>query len=579
MKKIIQLVALMLAALFILTACNSTPAGPNDDTMADTTLGDVTDTTTGGGEAPPETPEDPEEDTRWGVAVNVDPDAIYNFINTRKFMTDGEWDVTDLESKAIEFFNDRYQDCGISDILYNLANVVPYVSDDTEILFDRVDKYYATDDNGRPVDNTTNAGALSAYLVYETTDVDPYKVWFEQCRLNGINPWLSFRMNDVHSANEAYGHSPFHYTARENGWQIGKSRSSYWETNSVTIGSRFWYPEAYNYAIPQVREKFLKEIEDRLSTYDCYGIELDWQRSIWSFPTDDIENCKYINEFMEDVNEIVEKYEGIYGHDIKIAVRINRDIDENKYFGFDTRYWGQQGWADIIIPASYWGSTDSDMPIEEWISELSQYGMEIWPGLECHIMNNSWWFNIPTLAGYTAQYLSQGGAKIYLYNLFNAEKSLFKVCESLETALSAQKRSYIVTESNCTPYNVPGITQWDPLPIRLQVGNVNDDIVINHGTLNYSKETVIYVALAGVSNADLDKDTLVVKYNGVECEYDGISKKSYLKEDITFGTVVAYKIPKDAVNGSLKGEITFDAGVNVTITYIELMNGNSRLNL
>jgi hypothetical protein len=118
-----------------------------------------------------------------------------------------------------------------------------------------------------------------------------------------------------------------------------------------------------------------------------------------------------------------------------------------------------------------------------------------------------------------------------------------------------------------------------PLPIRLQVGNVNDDIVINHGTLNYSKETVIYVALAGVSNADLDKDTLVVKYNGVECEYDGISKKSYLKEDITFGTVVAYKIPKDAVNGSLKGEITFDAGVNVTITYIELMNGNSRLNL
>ena len=492
-------------------------------------------------------------------------------------MVDGEWSIENLEENLIDYFENHYTDCGISDILYNLSMSAPFASDDPD-LYDKIDKYYTTEENGVPVDYTEVESVIPTQLIYENTDVDPYQVWFDQCRQNGINPWLSFRMNDVHYANEKTGHSPFGYKARENGWLIGNERFSYWESNDCTIGSRFWYQYALDYSVSEVRERFLKEIDDRLSVYDPYGIELDWHRQIWCFPTDDVENCKYMNEFMEDVNEIVEKYEAIWGHDIKIAVRINRDIDENMYFGFDVRYWAQNDWLDVIIPASYWGSSDSDMPIAEWVEELKGENIDVWAGLECHLMNNNYWHSIPTLSAYTAQYLSQGAAKIYTYNLFNVEKARFAACESLEKALSAQKRSYIVTESNCTPYNVPGITQWDPLPIRLQVGVVNDDIVINHGTLNYTKETVIYVALAGVSNSDLDKDTMVVKYNGVECEYGGISKKSYLKEDITFGTVVVYNIPKDAVNDSIKGEITFDAGMNLTITFVELMNGNSRLN-
>lgn len=569
MKKIIQLIALMLAALFVLTAC--TPAGTSDDTTADTTVAD--DTTTGGeGGA-----DDPADETPKGSALNVDPDAIDYMMNTKKYWVDGQMSVENLEENVIDFFNNKYVGCGISDLLYNIASSAPFASDDPD-LFDKIDKYYTTNDNGYAVDYTKEEGLIPYYLVYETTDVDPYQIWFDLCRENGINPWLSFRMNDVHSAPSPTGHSPFGYEARENGWLIGNDRYPYWVSNKCTKSSSANYAYCYNYAIERVREVFLKEIDDRLSTYDVYGIELDWLKQIWCFPEDDVENCKYINMFMEEVNKIVEKYEAIWGHDIKIAIKIARDIDENMYFGFDARYLAEMGWVDVIITGSSWGSTDSDIPVEEWVEELKDYNVDVWVSLECHVLHNSYWQTIPTLSGFTAQYLGQGADKIYLFNLFNIDKATISVCESLDRALSAQKRSYVVTESNRTPYGVKGIETWWPLPLYLAVNTTNSDIVINHSTLNYTKETIIYVGVTGVELEDINEDMLVVKYNGVECKYEGISTKSYMKEKTDFGTIVAYRVPANEVNGSLSGEITFDAGMNLIISYIELMNGNSRLN-
>jgi hypothetical protein len=382
-------------------------------------------------------------------------------------------------------------------------------------------------------------------------------------------------MNDVHYANEKTGHSPFGYKARENGWLIGNERFSYWESNDCTIGSRFWYQYALDYSVSEVRERFLKEIDDRLSVYDPYGIELDWHRQIWSFKKDDVENCKYINEFMAQVNEIVAKYEKKYGHKIKIAVRINRDIEENRYFGFDVRHWAKNDWLDVIIPATYWGSSDSDMPIEKWVEEMKEYGIEVWAGLECSIMNNARIHTIASLAGYTAQYLGQGADKIYLYNMFGYSKDGYDVCKSLEAAQSAERRSYIVTESNCTPYGVEGIKPWRPIPFVIKAGETNTDIVINHSLLNSEKDTVVYIGANSVSALDARRGgVLSVKYNGVECEYLGISKKSYMKEETSYGFVLTFKVPKEAAEGSTKGALAITANQFVTVSFLELMNGD-----
>ena len=553
MKKYVRLICLLLCLAFAFCSCSDTAE-------------EITDTEAVSESSPSDDDTSATEEKKEGTVVNIDGDAL-----TYMYKANGK-NIDDLEAKCVKWFEDRYTDCGISDILYDLGTTVP--NDTWESKYDR---YTKTSENGVPVNYKDNEGCEASYRIYEETDVDPYAVWIRECRENGINPWLSFRMNDVHYANEATGHSDFFYTAKANGWMIGNSRASYWLNNACTQGSRDWYQYALDYSVPEVRAYFTEHIDDMLGRYDVYGIELDWHRTIWCFENDDVANCQYMDLLMEEVNRIVAKYEAQYGHEIKIMARIGRDIDENKYFGFDVVSWAQKDMIDVVVPASYWGSTDSDMPIAEWVEKLADYPkVEIYAGLECHTVNNSYWQSISSLAGYTAAYLSQGADKIYLYNMFNDIKEKFEVCSSLEKALGAAKRSYIVTESNATPHNA-GFTRYDPLPLSLKVNVKSDGVTVNHGTLNTKNETVLYIAVSGVSASDIGESMLDVYYNGVKCSYKGASVKSYLANNDGLGTVIQYNIPKEAWETSQSGTVTFDAGMNLTVNYIELMNGNTRI--
>ena len=277
-----------------------------------------------------------------------------------------------------------------------------------------------------------------------------------------------------------------------------------------------------------------------------------------------------MNIMLEAVNEIVEKYEAKYGREYKVAIRLNRDIDEAKYFGFDVLNFAQQGWIDVVIPSSYWGSTDNDMPIAEWVSRLSDTGVDVWAGLECDIITNPVWQTVGSLAGYTKQYLGQGATKMYLYNLFGyGGKMTSRVCASIEMANAAERRSYVVTESNCTPYNA-GFTQYDPLPISISATG-SASVTINHGDLIEDNQTVIFIAING-STAP------AIQYNGVTCSYIGTTTNSTVHISnatiaANLGTMLAYSVPATAIVGSTSGTVTITAnGVAITVNYLELMN-------
>ena len=569
MKITTKWICLILAALCLLSGCQKDPA--NDATKSDAPTESGTQSQT------PDTP--PEEAKSTGTAVNVDCDAItymyrkYGYGTIVNEATGEKKSLDDLEASCRQWFEDHYTDCGISDLLYNVDSAVPSTTHG-----DRVENYTRTEENGVAVDYTQNEGCEASYRVYTETEVDPFAVWIGQCYENGINPWLSFRMNDVHSADAATGHSDFFYTAKENGWFIGNGRASYWLNNACTQGSRNWYQYCLDYTVPEVRENVTVFIDEMLGRYDVYGIELDWQRCIWCFEEDSKDNCQYMDLLMQEVNRIVAKYEEQYGHEIKIMARIGRDIDENLYFGFDVRNWAKNDWIDVVVPCSYWGSTDSAMPIDKWVEALAAYEkVEIWAGLECNTIANAYWQSIATLAGYSLSYFNAGADKIYLYNLFNDLKEKFSVCSSLESATAAAKKSYLVTESNCTPYDVTGITQYDPLPLKAKVNNVTEAITIHHGVLNTKHDTVLYIGVSGVSEVDLSDALMTVQYNGATCTYKGVSTKSHVGEAVAFGYILQYNIPKTAWENATSGSITFDVGMNLTVNYIELMNGNSRL--
>ena len=391
MKHTTRLLCLLLSALFLITSCNQTTDQPDtDDSTSDSANDSVSDSVSEGDDTTAEDeleiiPFDPSADTRWGTAVNVDCDAImymYNHYGQKLF--------DDVEQMCKDWFDLRYKDGYISDIMYHIDQHVPSTTRESYIDF-----YVEAQQTGETLDDVTQRHGELLYRIYEEEKVDPYQIWFDLCRENDINPWLSFRMNDVHAPALGYVCTDFYYEAKENGWLISSSGKNGWAGT---------YPYCMDYSVPEVREYFLSYIDEILGKYDVYGIELDWQREIHNFKTDSVDNCKYMDIFMEDVNEIVSKYEKQYGHEIKITSRLARDLETNKYFGFDLVNWAKNGWIDIVIPASH-GPTDSGVPVPEWKAAMSEYGVEVYVAFESVTLSSKYPQTDTTLAAFTSMYL------------------------------------------------------------------------------------------------------------------------------------------------------------------------------
>ena len=100
-----------------------------------------------------------------------------------------------------------------------------------------------------------------------TAGLDPYAIWISRCREKRISPWLSMRMNDVHSVDDPshFLHSTF--------W---REHPEYWR---VPHGSAApWVNRALNYAHAAVREHQMSFVRELLERYDADGLELDWMR-------------------------------------------------------------------------------------------------------------------------------------------------------------------------------------------------------------------------------------------------------------------------------------------------------------
>lgn len=491
---------------------------------------------------------EPKADARWGTAVNIDCDAINYMAKSH------DMNLDNLEQKCVDWFNDHYKDCGISDILYHIDNVIP-----TESRQEFADFYLDSLKTGKEIDKISESLGKLYNTVYNELHVDPYKIWFDLCRENGIHPWLSFRMNDTHAPFLGYCCGDFFYKAQANGWLIG-----------LEAGGCEAYSYCLDYAVPEVREYFLTYIDELLGKYDVYGMELDWQREIHCFKKESKDNCKYMDIFMEDLNKIVAKYEEQYGHKIRILSRHARDLNGNLYYGFDICNWAKNGWVDVIVPSSH-GCTDSDVPVTEWKAALSPYNVEVYVGFEwITIFGHG--HTLETLAAFTSMYLQQGADKIYLYNLFNARKDIFKICSSLQVAAEHPRHSYIVTQQTKLP-RLKECVRYIPLPLNVAKGEVTPPRVIRHGQLNVNAETHLYIGLTDTDIASAENSGLTVMYNGTVCEYRGRASDPYVGASKEYKCILAFLVPKEAWENADCAEITFKSNDALQVGYIELMNG------
>ncbi len=377
-----------------------------------------------------------------GIVMNQDADSLIGSVPATV--------------EGIKKFAYGYAGSHVTDFMLCVNNINSTFRTELEDWTDLVDKYYQTEENGIAVDYTTNSSALGAYQHYVVhADAlggrDYFDVLCEAFKEVNIRPWLSIRMNDLHGTGDTtsvllsdYFHENPQYR------RVLEERRSY---AAKSMGSTYYF-RALDYTHDAVRERFLAYVEEVVSRYDCYGIELDFLREIWLWhPGGEYNGLDLLNDFMRDVQAITEKYSLQRGADIKVCVRVPSDVETNYDFGLDVITWAAEGLIDMIIPSGRYGTTDTDIPVTLWKSLMHPYRVSVAPCIEIRIQKSGSSFygshTFETYNGIAASFLSQGADKIALFNQYIGFSGIddFHKISSYDDMVSGTYRHWVINST------------------------------------------------------------------------------------------------------------------------------------
>ena len=409
-----------------------------------------------------------------------------------------------VTEEALNEYVEYYAGTDITDLMF--CTFCQTSNTPTDVMSFRGDTYLQKEQRGNPVDNSIWQGFHDIYYDY---GIDLFKVWFDKCRNEGMNPWMSLRMNDCHEpdAETSFLRGDLFYTARRNGWMIGEEYG--------------YYRNCFDYAVPEIRQLMLDYVREQLLRYDVYGIELDWQREIFCFDYKHANNDEIVNimnGFMRSVNVIVAEAEKKWGHDIQISARLTRDIDQSRVYGFDARTWAEEKLVDSITVTPRWATCDSAMPINSWKQELPN--VEIYAGIETlvNVQNDLSHASAEIVNGYMAQYLTAGADGIYLFNFMKTSPinkrsdTVFNSFSSLDEVINSNRR-HVVTWQDMAP---DGYEPYHPLD-KDMLYKEPYNIDVETGYIPDGGEVKIKLGFSRTMN----RRQIEVIANGIECIYAG----------------------------------------------------------
>lgn len=317
-----------------------------------------------------------------------------------------------LTVEELDNYASQFKGSHMTDIMLCVCNSISTFPSKTRTSI--LDKYHQKIENGREVDYSDEECCKAAHHIYEVLGVDHIEIEIRTFREIGINPWISFRINDFHDFNldVSPGLSDFFHAHPE------CRRVKYHPEFLVNNGDR-----NMDYGQKIVRDDMLAFINEALDRYDPHGIELDYTREIEVFANgNEYDGMAIMTQFVRDVYALCGKYGEKYGHKIKLAVRVAPGVEQNYDFGLNVMQWVQEGMIDLVTIAGRFESNDNDMPINLWKTLLTPYGTELAAGIEMRILPH--WGHTPfggdieTFAACAANAYSQGADKVYFYNYF-----------------------------------------------------------------------------------------------------------------------------------------------------------------
>ena len=500
-----------------------------------------------------------------GIIYNQDADSLVWHV--------GRMGCT-LTAEEMENYASQFKGSHMTDIMLCLNNTCSTFPSKTRTSL--VDKYHQTVENGIEVDYKSVESIAGAHHIYEVLGIDHIEVEIRTFREIGINPWISFRMNDIHDLHlEASPILPDFYHEHPEVRRT-KYHPSYMPTNSE---------RAMDYTHSLVREHMLAFINESLDRYDPYGIELDYTREITVFADGyEHEGLDIMTAFVRDVYSLCKKYEEKYGHEIKLAVRVAPGLEQNYNYGLNVMEWVQAGMIDLVTLSGRFESNDTDMPIRLWKTMLSPYNVELAAGIEMNLRPH-WDHKVlgPTFDGFAAcaaSAYSQGADKIYFYNYFKTFQSEpLKIDTSMSgpanesagmntvySMLGDYDKTLTLDRSHIWSVNdrLPPWQSWRisgaQLPYTVETGRA---FRITVGEIPDGAETELRI---GFKDPDFVAENMpAVFVNTEECKFLGIIDHGRCQ----IGKVFNYSVPQTAHRANIYVYVLTEKGKPVTVDYIE----------
>jgi hypothetical protein len=310
----------------------------------------------------------------------------------------------------------------------------------------------------------------NARLLY-SAGLDPYEIWIRRARQKGISPWLSMRMNDIHSVDDPdnFMHSEF--------WRRHP------ELRRVPEGPvQPWTNHALNYTYAAVREHQMAFVRELLERYDPDGLELDWMRFGFHLtPGREREEGEILTAFVREVRALTQEWAKRRGHPIRLGVRAPAHPDAAAGLGMDAVAWAREGLVDLIVPCPFWRTSDFDIPLELWRERLGAVAerVPVVPGFEHNLRAWLTGATVPndlaSLRGFAASMDQRGAESLYLFNWMDsqtrpvsAEDYAVLIRDGLTPkALKGLPRRHPVTYRDTVPRGFPDGTQ---LPVETKNG-------------------------------------------------------------------------------------------------------------
>jgi hypothetical protein len=350
----------------------------------------------------------------------------------------------------------------------------------------------------------------NARLLHER-GLDPYAVWIARSREKGIAPWLTMRMNDVHSVDDPknFMHSSF-WVQHPDFWRVP--------------GGGGWTDRALDYGRPEVREHAMALVRELLERYDPDGLELDWMRFGWHFaPGKEAEGAELLCAFMKEARGLTKEASVKRGHTIKLGARVPADPDAARGLGMDGVRWAKEGLIDMLVPCPFWTTSDFDIPVEKWRDQMGDAakGIVLAPGLEFNIRawpgGGALANDLETVRGFAAASYHRGADQIYLFNFMDSEtipvsqsdyRVLLEKGMGRDTVTTLPRR-HVATFHDTVPSGFPNGAQ---LPLETAKGGT---VRLNIGPSPATGKAVFLVGLA--ARDGVEKAVLEVTVNGQVC--------------------------------------------------------------